>query len=324
MASRPWPSSLSEVGDFEAEDVVVRVLLLEGALDFEGGGILAVVAEEEGEDGARFDGGDGAVFGGLAEVGEAFLLVAADAHDADHEAEPFGKAGDGEALDADGHPGVGVLGIDFEGGFGVVARGVALAGGGGEGVVDEGDEDGVHAFGVAAGEEGVGVVGIGVELGVGEVLDLAGEVFDACAGGGRDGDFALHGEEAVVRVVGGVEEILVVELAKDEGGEEVVGRHGVVGILAGDLLLDFEGGVEVEVVEELEGLADGGREVEGVGVEDGLGGGGGGRSVARRRRMGRRACGGPGFRGQSGVPPRQAVGVPTEIDYTLDGENPDA
>jgi hypothetical protein len=74
-----------------------------------------------------------------------------------------------------------------------------------------------------------------------------------------DGDVALHGEEAVVRVVGGVEEILVIELAKDEGGEEVVRRHGVVGILAGNLLLDFEGGVEVEVVEELEGLADGGR-----------------------------------------------------------------
>jgi hypothetical protein len=140
------------------------------------------VAEEEGEDGAGFDGGDGALGGGLAEVGEAFLLIAADAHDADHEAKPLGEAGDGEALDADGHPGVGVLGIDFEGGFGVVAGGIALAGGGDEGVVDERDEDGVHALGVAAGEEGVGVVGIGLELGVGEVLDLVGEVFDAIAG----------------------------------------------------------------------------------------------------------------------------------------------
>jgi hypothetical protein len=152
---------LEEIGDFEAEDVVVGVLLLEAALDFEGGGILAVVAEEEGEDGAGFDRGDDALGGGLAEVGEALLLIAAGAHEADDEAKPAGKAGDGEALDADGHPGISVLGIDFEDGFGVVAGGEALAGGGGIGMVDEGDEDGVHAFGVAAGKEGVGVVGVG-------------------------------------------------------------------------------------------------------------------------------------------------------------------
>jgi hypothetical protein len=42
-------------------------------------------------------------------------------------------------------------------------------------------------------------------------------------------------------------------------------------MLLGDLLLDLEGSVEVEVVEELQGLADRGREIEGVGVEDGLG-----------------------------------------------------
>ena len=265
---------LEQVGDFEAEDVVAGVLLLEAALDVEGGGVLGVVAKEEGEDGAGFDAGDGAVIGRLAEVGEAVFLAAADAHEADHEAEEFGQAGDGEALDADGHPGVGVEGIDGEGGFGVVAGGEALAGGGDEGVVDEGDEDGVHTLGVAAGEKGVRIIGISRELGVGEVLDLAGEVFDAGAGSRGDGDFALHGEEAVVRVVGGVEQILVVELAKDEGGEEVVGGHGVVWMLLGDLFLDLEGGVEVEVVEELEGLADGGREIKGVGVEVGLGGSG--------------------------------------------------
>jgi hypothetical protein len=44
-------------------------------------------------------------------------------------------------------------------------------------------------------------------------------------------------------------------------------------MLLGDLLLDLEGGVEVEIVEELQGLADRRREIEGVGVEDGLGGG---------------------------------------------------
>jgi hypothetical protein len=42
-------------------------------------------------------------------------------------------------------------------------------------------------------------------------------------------------------------------------------------MLAGNLLLDLEGGVEVEVIEEVEGLADLGREVKRVGMRDRLG-----------------------------------------------------
>ena len=130
------------------------------------------------------------------------------------------------------------------------------------------------------------------------------------AGGLGDGDFALHRKEAVVRVIGGVEQILVVELAKDEGGEEVVRGHRVVGMLAGNLFLDLEGGVEVEVVEELQGLADGGREVERVGVEDGLGGiPGAAASAASRRTRGRRERRAQGWRardfgGKAMVPPK--------------------
>ena len=50
--------------------------------------------------------------------------------------------------------------------------------------------------------------------------------FDAVAGGRRDGDAALGGEERVVRVVGGVEEVLMVELAEDERHEDVAGGDG--------------------------------------------------------------------------------------------------
>ena len=75
-----------------------------------------------------------------------------------------GRTGHGELLDADGHLGIGVFGIDFQGLFAVVAGGEALARGGNEAVVDQGDEGGVHASGVAPGEVGVGVTGIGLDL----------------------------------------------------------------------------------------------------------------------------------------------------------------
>ncbi len=105
---------LGEVGLFEAEEVVVGVLGGEAVLDDDGLGIAGVVAEEEGEDGAGLDGGDGAVGGALAEEFEAVFAVAAYAGDADDHADEAREAGDGELLDADGHLGVGVVGIDLE------------------------------------------------------------------------------------------------------------------------------------------------------------------------------------------------------------------
>ena len=66
---------LEEVGDFEAEEVVVGVLVGEAALDDEGFGVAGFVAEEDGEDGAGFDGGDDAVGDGLAELGDALFLL---------------------------------------------------------------------------------------------------------------------------------------------------------------------------------------------------------------------------------------------------------
>ena len=111
-------------------------------------------------------------------------------------------------------------------------------------------------------------------------------------------------------VVGGVEEILVVELAEDEGDEDVVPGHGVGGMLLGYLLLNFEGGVEVEVVEVKHGLLDLGVEVDGVGVEGGCLGGGGGESEdegENEGEEGERGAGGTGAdvperSGQAGIP----------------------
>ena len=238
----------------------------EAFLDFEGLVVTAVVTEEEAEGGAGFDAGDDAVGGGFAKEGDAVLFVAADADDADHHADEAREAGDGELLDADGHFRVGVLGVDFEDGFAVVAGGVALAGGGGVGVVDEGDEDGVHTAGVTAGEERVGVVGVGFEVGVAHADDAVGELLDLIADGLRDVDDALVGEEVVVRVVGGVEEILAVELTEDGAHEEVVPGHGIVGVGLRYVVPNFERAVVVEIVEVVVGLTDGGVEVERVGV----------------------------------------------------------
>ena len=121
---------LGEIGDLEAEEIVVGILVGEAFLDDDGLGVAGVVAEEERERGAGLDGRDDAVGGGLAEEFEAFFLVAADAGDADHDAKEARQAGDGELLDADGHLGVGVAGIDFEGLLAVAARGEALTGSG--------------------------------------------------------------------------------------------------------------------------------------------------------------------------------------------------
>jgi hypothetical protein len=210
-----------EVGDLEAEEVVVRVLVGEALLNDESFGVTGVVAEEEGEGRAGLDGCDDAVGCGFAEEFKTFFFVAVDAGHTDHHADKARKAGNGELLDAEGHLGVGVVGIDLEGGFAVVSGRVTLASGGDVAVIDERDEGGVHAAGVATGEVGVGVVGVGFDLLVGKGDGLVGEGFDAVADGLGDGDVALGGEEGVVGVVGGVEEVLAVEFAEDDGEEDV-------------------------------------------------------------------------------------------------------
>ncbi len=258
---------LGQVGLLEAEEVVARVFGGEAMLDDESFGVAGVVAEEEREGGAGLDGGDGAVGGGLAEELEALLAVAADAGDSDHDAKEAGQAGDGELLDSDGHLGVGVVGVDLEGLLAVVAGGESLAGGGDVAVVDEGDEGGVHAAGVSAGEPGVFIGGVGLDALIAEGGDGVGEGFDAVASRLRDEDAAFGGEEGVVRVVGGVEEILVVELAKDGDHENVIGGHGILRVGGQDGLEAGEGSFIVEDVELLVALMDGRVQIEGGGVE---------------------------------------------------------
>ncbi len=99
--------------------------------------------------------------------------------------------------------------------------------------------------------------------------DGVGELVDAVVNGLRNADVALGEDEGVVSVVGGVEEVLMVELTEDEGHQDVVGGHGVLRIGALDGLEAGEGAVVVEVVEEGVGFADLGCEVDGVGVRIG-------------------------------------------------------
>ena len=242
------------------------VLVGEALLNDDGFGVAGVVAEKERERGAGFDGRDGSVGGGLAEEFEALLLVAPDASDADEHADEARKTGDGELLDAHGHLGVGVAGVDAECCFAVVAGGESLAGGGDVGVVDQGDKGGVHASGVAAGEVGVGVVGVGFYLLVAEGDGGVGELFDAVTSGLGNGDVAFGGEEGVVCVVGGVQEILVVEFSEDERQKDIASGDAALGIVSLDGFEPGEGAVEVEGVKVLMGFANSGGEVDGVGV----------------------------------------------------------
>jgi hypothetical protein len=183
----------------------VGVLVGEAFLNDQSLGVAGVVAQEERECRARFDWSDDAVCGGLAQEFKTFLLVAVDAGDTDHHADDARETGDGELLDAHSHLGVGVVGIDLESGFAVVARGVTLTSSGDIAVIDEGNEGGVHTASVASGEVGVGVVGVGFDLLIGEGYSLVGKGLDAVANGLWNRYVALGGEERVVGVVGGVE-----------------------------------------------------------------------------------------------------------------------
>jgi hypothetical protein len=137
-------------------------------------------------------------------------------------------------------------------------------------VVGQGDEGGVQPSCVAAGEEGVGVVRVGFDLPVSEGDGGVGEGVDAVANELRDRDVALGGEEGVVGVVSGVEEVLAVELAEDEGEEDVADGDGALRVGALDGFEAGEGAFVVEVVEVIEGLADLRGEVDGVGVGCGV------------------------------------------------------
>ena len=113
-------------------------------------------------------------------------------------------------------------------------------------------------------------MGVCFDLLVAEGDGGVGEGLDARADVRGHGDAALGGEERVVGVVGGVEEILTIEFAEYERLEDVAGGDGGLGIGFLDGLEAGEGAVVVEVVEALVGLADLRCEVDGVGVGGGI------------------------------------------------------
>ena len=71
-------------------------------------------------------------------------------------------------------------------------------------------------------------------------------------------------------VVGGVEEVLTVELAKDDRHEDVAGGNRGLRVILLDGFEAGQGSVVVEVIEVLVGLADLEGEVDGVGVGGGI------------------------------------------------------
>ena len=250
------PFILAEIGFFEAEEVVARVLASEGGLNGESLGVASIMAKKEGENGTGLDLVDEAVAGNVAQQIETLFLVAADASDADHHTNNTRKAGDGELLDADGHLGIGIVGIDLESLFGVVASLQALMRGGDEGVVNQRNERCMKTAGVATGEEGVLVLAVRLDLSVAQGNDLIGEGLDPLANVVGHSDIAFRGEKAVVSVVSRVEEVLMVELAEDHDLEDVGGSEGIVGVGALDGFKAGKSAVIVEVVEILVRLAD--------------------------------------------------------------------
>jgi len=137
-------------------------------------------------------------------------------------------------------------------------------------VIDQGDEGSVHTACVTPGEVGVGIVGIGFDLLISEGDGGAGKEFDAVADGLRDGNVAFGGEEGVVSVVSGVQEVLAVEFAKDQCEEYVADGDDALRMCSLNGFEASESAFIVEVVEVHEGVADFWGQVDGVGVGGGV------------------------------------------------------
>ena len=82
-----------------------------------------------------------------------------------------------------------------------------------------------------------------------------------------DGDVAFGGEEGIVRVVGGVEQILVVKLAEDGDHLDVAVGHGLLRMGFQDALKADERAVVIEDVKVLVPVMDRGIEVERIGMQ---------------------------------------------------------
>ena len=244
-----------EVAANQVEDGIGRIFFFEGRGDFEGLVVfLIVIVEADGEVEAGFDAGKFAVGGGVVELANAFLFVAAgDAHE---EAKHFHRRGERVGVivvETEAEVGIGEIRVEGFGASEAFAGTDAVACG----------EFRFGAEAVKPGHEGVAHAGIEVHVGggwsvagggdvmFGELNDLGGEVEEVIVSGELG---AATGVGHVVFEFGGG--------TPDFPGEGLVFEEIADGVV-GAVLLEFLGGV------------DGGGEVAGIDLgEDGLGGGG--------------------------------------------------
>ena len=128
----------------------------------------------------------------------------------------------------------------------------------------------MHASGVTSSEVGVSIVRVCFDLLVAKGQGGVSERFDAFARSLRDRNAAFGGEEGVMRIISGVEEVLTIKLAKDERHEDVTRCNGTLRIGFLDGFEASESTVIVEVVEVLVGLVDLRREIDRIGVVGGV------------------------------------------------------
>src|SRR5665213_1343516 len=77
------------------------------------------------------------------------------------------------------------------------------------------------------------------------------------------------GEETIVCVEGGVEQVLTIELLKERDFKQVCGCLGIAGMFGADMLKALNGAGVVEVVKVAEGFVDLRIVVHGIGVAGG-------------------------------------------------------
>ncbi len=137
-------------------------------------------------------------------------------------------------------------------------------------MIGQRNERGVETACIAAREVGARVARVDLQALLGKLRRLVGKELDAFAMSSRDVDLACGRQEGIVRVVGGVEQVLVIELTEDRHHQVVAVGHGVVRVLLDDLVEARDGAVVVKVIEVPVGVADGGVEVQWIGMGGGL------------------------------------------------------
>ena len=124
----------------------------------------------------------------------------------------------------------------------------------------------VNALRVAASEQCVLILRVVLEPLVGERRDLVGKVFDPLAIGCGNIDAALVGQEGIVRIVGRVEQILVVEFAKNCDHLRVGVSDRLLRVSLDYLVEAGQRSIVVQIVEVLVAVANHRVEIQRIGV----------------------------------------------------------